>query len=167
MNKFWNSVIAPRPLNMQGELAFSDFDCVSSTLTVIESGLAEKINFGIVLVWDKKEEMWTNFYNWHCWAVTKEGQPVDLSLHLWNRIFTMNKPPIMPEKDPLLMSCEISNAWGKKNIYERTLSKAEIIYINGALTTQSLIPPMVKKLILLSGKEEGLAYQEATNLIFQ
>lgn len=133
--KVWNNIIAPKAFDFDGNDAFSSQDCINSAITSLQYNLAEKINFGIVLIWDKNQEMWTNFYAWHCWAVTKNGQPFDCSVHHWNGIFTELNPSLIPEKDPLKMSCQLIREWGNKNTFKRDEFKADAIYLNGGLTS--------------------------------
>ena len=93
--KVWNRVIAPQAIDYKGNFAYGNQDCLNSAINILDLGLAEKINFGVVLIWDTNQTMWTNFYAWHCWNITKSGQPLDLSVHYWQEIFTQLSPPIV------------------------------------------------------------------------
>lgn len=165
--KIWDKIIAPKAFGFDGDNAFSEQDCISSAMTTLQYNLAEKINFGIVLLWDKNEEMWTNFYAWHCWAVTKQGQPFDCSVHYWHSLFPQLNPPIIPEKNPQEMTCQLINNWGNKDVFKREEFSADAIYCNGGLTNHNinLVPEEIKKAIYFSGKFNGLTFSQVANLI--
>lgn len=166
-SKIWDNIISPLTIGFDGQDAFSPQDCINSSLTVVYNKLAEKINFGIVLIWDKSQQMWTNFYAWHCWAVTKNGQPFDCSVNHWNDIFSQLIPPIIPEKNPQQISCQLINQWGNKDVFSRSASQADVVYINGGMTSQNLhlIPKKVKTIIYLSGKYNGFTLEQIQKLL--
>ncbi len=165
--KIWDQVITPKAIDIRGNLAFGNQDCINSAINVLELGLAEKINFGVVLIWDENQKMWTNFYAWHCWNITKSGQPLDLSLHHWQNIFTQLSPAIVVEKSPREMSCTAIDSSVRFNAFERKSTAADIVYVNGGLTSYhlDLIPLKIKTLMAISGYQNGLTLNQVQNLI--
>ena len=134
----------------------------------METGLADRINFGVVLVWDNNEKLWTPFYNWHCWAVTKNGQPFDLSVHYWAEIFKQTQPtPILPDCNPLEMKCELIRRWDR-DINDRSITQADAVYLNGGFNAQHIhsLPDKLKRIIVLSGQHNGFSLSEAERLIY-
>lgn len=162
--KVWDKILSPLTYDGYGNEAFAEDDCLNSAINLLHYGLAEKIKLGVVMVWDTNEQLWTNFYAWHCWAVTKEGQPFDLSVNKWENVFNELDPAIIPEKNPLDMSCETMTIWNSLNsVNDRNITKADAIYLNGGFNYHhyDLIPEPLKKIIVLSGKENGFTLEQS------
>ncbi len=165
--KVWEKVLSPQAIDFKGNNTFGDQNCLDSAINVLELGLGEKINFGVVLIWDENQKMWTNFYAWHCWNITKSGQPLDLSLHHWQNVFSQLSPAIVSEKSPLDMSCIVWDRTMKFNAFERNSTTADIIYLNGSLTSVGFdsIPLKIKTLTTMSGFTNGFTLEQISNLI--
>lgn len=165
--KVWEKVLSPHAIDFSGNSVFGNQNCLDSAITILELGLAEKINFGTVLIWDTNQKMWTNFYAWHCWNITKTGQPLDLSLHHWQDTFDQLSPVIIAEKLPLEMSCIAVTGSGGFNPFERNFTVANIIYMNGSLTSVhlDLISRKIKTLVTMSGFSNGFTLEQIMNLL--
>ena len=161
--KVWDKILSMITFDYHGNDPFDDRECLNSAMTLLHYGLAEKINFGLVFIWDTSEQCWETFYAWHCWGVTKEGQPIDLSVPKWINVFNFVEPHIIPEKNPMEMSCEVRRLLGNFDINDRTITKANVIYLNGGIAPQhfELIPERLKQIILLSGKENGFTLEQS------
>lgn len=164
----WSNVISPRLVGVNGQLQFGEFDCLKSTVTALRSNLIAKMNVGVVLIWDTNEKHWENMYTWHCWGVTKKGQPYDSSLHFWEDLFFRHTPPIIPEKNPLEMSCQLIKKFSPNDTNNRNKFPADILYINGGLLTTetpsmigvSSIPDFVAYLRSYCAKYNGLNLEQ-------